>query len=79
MLLLAVGMTTVFVALIFVVLSGNAIILFVNKFVPEEVKVVAKPKASSSAGFSASKMAAIVAAVDIATNGKGKVASIEKV
>lgn len=74
-------MATVFIALTFVVLSGNGIILFVNKFLPEEEKASAKPKtqtAQTSSSFDSKKMAAIVAAVDITTNGRGKVISVEK-
>jgi len=77
-LLTVVGMITVFTALIFVVLSGNGIILFVNKFLPEEQKIVQKPRTQASSSFDSKKMAAIVAAVDIATQGKGKVVSVEK-
>lgn len=78
-LLLMVGMVTVFTALAFVVLVGNGIILFVNKYVPAKVVEVAKTARRSVSGvIDSKKMAAIVTAVDIATKGKGKVVSVEK-
>lgn len=79
LLLLLVGMVTVFVALAFVVWVGNGIILYVNKYVPEQVVVAAKTTQRAVSGvIDSKKMAAIVSAVDIATKGKGKVVSIEK-
>lgn len=80
LLLLGVGMTTVFVALLVVVLVGNLIIRFVNRFIPEEVKEKAGQKVRNlSQAIDPKKMAAIVSAVDIATKGKGKVVKVEKV
>ncbi|MCF8361558.1 MAG: OadG family protein [Prolixibacteraceae bacterium] len=75
--LLGIGMVTVFIILFLVILIGSAIIKFVNRFVPEAPKVVST-RGGVSAGIPSGKMAAIVAAVKIATNGKGKVTSIEK-
>jgi oxaloacetate decarboxylase (Na+ extruding) subunit gamma len=77
LLLLLVGMITVFIALALVVFVGNATISFINKYVPEKVKAVAQVRQTSSS-FDKRKMAAIITAVDIATNGKGKVMKIEK-
>ncbi|TCO02714.1 OadG family protein [Natronoflexus pectinivorans] len=71
--LLGVGMLTVFIILLTVVLLGNGIILFVKRFFPEDAN-----QAVVSAGVSASKTAAIVAAVKILTRGKGRVTNIEK-
>ncbi len=75
--LLGIGMLTVFTILLLVIIIGNTIIKFVNRFIPEAPKVVANRRGISN-GISSGKMAAIVAAVQIATNGKGKVTSIEK-
>jgi len=82
LLYLAVGMLTVFTALAFVVGIGNSIIWFANKYLPAEVK--AAPAVSNipppqPSGFSRSKVAAITAAVDFATKGKGKITNINKV
>ena len=75
--LLGIGMVTVFTILVLVILIGNIIIKFVNRFIPEAPKVVSS-RGRSSGGISSGKMAAIVAAVQMATNGKGSVTSIEK-
>ena len=48
LMLLAIGMITVFVVLLFVVLVGKAIIIYVNKYYPEEAqKPIAKKAARS--------------------------------
>jgi oxaloacetate decarboxylase gamma subunit len=73
--LLGVGMITVFLILLLVVVLGNFIIAIVNKYFPEEVKVI---NAGVNSTIGAKKMAAIVAAVNIVTKGKGKVTNIEK-
>lgn len=75
LMLLLVGMITVFITLVMVTIVGNLIILVVNKFFPETVKTVTKSHFSSAIGTN--KLAAIVSAVDIATQGKGKVVDIQ--
>jgi len=74
--LLGVGMITVFLILLLVVILGNLIVLVANKYFPEAVQ----PKRTGTAGTSveSNKMAAIIAAVNIVTKGKGKVTNIEK-
>ncbi len=71
-----VGMVTVFLILWLVVLIGNALIRLTNKFWPETVplKKVVKTSVDSSDGT----IAAIVAAVSVATNGKGNITKITK-
>jgi oxaloacetate decarboxylase gamma subunit len=76
--LLGIGMLTVFVILFLVVLIGNVIIKFVNRYLPEAPKPVRKIAAATQAAISPSKMAAIVSAVQIVTGGRGKITSIEK-
>ncbi|MBN1768779.1 MAG: OadG family protein [Prolixibacteraceae bacterium] len=76
--LLGIGMATVFTILFLVILIGDGIIKFVNRFLPEAQKPVKQARATSSAVISSSKMAAIVSAVQIVTNGKGRITSIEK-
>ncbi|MBK8808003.1 MAG: OadG family protein [Bacteroidales bacterium] len=80
-LLLLVGMISVFASLFIVVFVGNLIILFVNKYVPEEVKVVRKSEfvQQNSQSIPASKVAAISTAVSLITGGRGVVTKIEKV
>lgn len=73
--LLGVGMITVFLILFLVVVFGNVIIRIVNKYFPEEEKILSS---DTGIGIGRKKLAAITAAVSIATRGKGKVKNIEK-
>lgn len=65
--LLAIGMITVFLVLFLVVLTGNLLIRFVNRLAPKAVE-----------GIPAKTVAAITAAVDAFTEGKGRITKIEK-
>lgn len=76
LLLMAVGMTTVFLILLIVIWLGKALIAFVNKVAPEE-EPKKKPSVSTPS-TDASAMDAIKAAVDILTAGKGQVIKVEK-
>jgi oxaloacetate decarboxylase gamma subunit len=72
--LLGVGMVTVFIILMVVVLIGNAIIRVVNRYFPETNSA----KTSAARSFGNSRMAAIAAAVNMVTQGKGRITKIEK-
>jgi oxaloacetate decarboxylase gamma subunit len=78
--MLLVGMITVFTVLALVVATGRVLIWAVNRTTKELPSVkkstVRKPIQEK---INAQKMAAIIAAVEIVTNGKGKITSIEKV
>jgi len=76
--LLGVGMVTVFVILALVVILGDLIIRFVNKFMPEVEKVIVAKNTAQVVDNNSKKMAAIVAAVSKITNGTGRVSNIEK-
>ena len=76
--LLGVGMVTVFVILALVVILGDLIIRFVNKFMPEVEKVIVAKNTAPVAEINSKKMAVIVAAVSKITNGTGRVSNIEK-
>lgn len=76
--LMGIGMITVFIILSLVVLLGNLIIRFVNKYLPEEVSKKVEQVASQASDFNRKKVAAIVSAVKIVTEGKGRVTKIEK-
>lgn len=76
--LLGVGMITVFVILALVVLIGNLIILYVNKFIGEDVKPPTKSSGSPEAEINSKKLAAIVSAVKLVTSGAGRVTSVKK-
>ncbi len=76
--LLGVGMVTVFIILALVVILGDLIIRFVNKFMPEPEKVSAAKSTVSVPEINSKKIAAIVSAVSKVTNGGGRVVNIEK-
>ena len=76
--LLAVGMITVFTILALIVIFGNILISLVNKFIPE-AKVTKMMTRVAQGAIEPRKMAAIVSAVEIVTEGKAKVTSITKV
>lgn len=76
LMLMVVGMATVFVILLVVINLGKLLISLVNKFAPEEEAKKKTPAVSSSADAGA--MDAIKAAVDILTAGKAQVIKIEK-
>lgn len=71
--MLAIGMTTVFFILFMVVAGGKILIRLVNRYYPLD-----QDTASLKRGNDNPKIAAIVAAVDVATAGKGRVSSIRK-
>ncbi|MCK3683228.1 OadG family protein [Maribellus sp. YY47] len=75
--LMLTGMGTVFFILIMVVVLGNVIIRITNSFATVSTQAIAPAAAPS--GMEASKLAAIVSAVDVVTRGKGKVTSVEKI
>ncbi len=70
--LLLIGMITVFVVLFLVYLSGNILIVFVNRFFPVEPENRVKGEISNPT------LAAITATVDVITKGKGQITKIEK-
>ncbi len=76
LMLMGVGMTTVFVVLFLVVLVGNGLTVFVNRYIPETVPIDVK-KASQT--IKPGKLAAISAAVEIFTEGKGVITRIDKI
>ena len=91
LLLMAVGMLTVFAILLIVINLGKGLILLVNKYAPEEVVVkkaapsrarVAAPVVAQAAPapvMGGCETAAIVSAVSVLTAGQGKVVKIEKI
>ena len=81
LLLLIVGMITVFIILSLVVFTGHTLIWVVNKYFSEEEKIEYDYTAPyiQDDGIYKKKLAAITAAVEIATRGKGKVIKIERV
>lgn len=78
LMLMVVGMATVFAILLVVIYLGKALIALVNKYAPEEV-IPAKAAANGPAPIPANIMAVISAAVAVVTHDKGKVAKVEKI
>ncbi|MEM6347250.1 MAG: oxaloacetate decarboxylase [Bacteroidota bacterium] len=73
--LLGSGMITIFVILSLVVFMGNGLIRLVNRF--SNQPVTAKGNITDHS-IQSETLAAIVAAVDLTTQGKGRVVSVEK-
>ena len=79
LMLLAVGMITIFVVLSLVVITGNLLIRFVNQYFPDVPVTSPSPlQPSGSAEISPQIVSAIVGAVDIVTQGAGKITSIQQ-
>jgi len=83
LLILAVGMITVFAILAMVVITGQLLIRLTNRFVPD-VRVMKPARSTASYGKSNNsldkkKIAAIMAAVEVVTGGRGRVRKIEKI
>ncbi|MBQ8592881.1 MAG: OadG family protein [Bacteroidaceae bacterium] len=80
LMLMVVGMVTVFAILLIVIYLSQLLIALVNKVAPEEVPVKKATSTSSApALIDGNSMAAIKAAVNIVTGGKGKVVKVEKI
>lgn len=79
LLLMVVGMTTVFAILLIVIYLGKVLIKLVNKYAPEEVSSVRQAVTQKSVPISGNILAAIAAAVNVVTQGKGKVSKVEKI
>lgn len=80
LMLMVVGIITVFAILLIVIYLSKLLITIVNKVAPEEV-VVKKNSGTASAPvvIDPNTLAAIKEAVNIVTNGKGKLAKVEKI
>lgn len=76
LLLMGVGMVTVFTILLIVIFGSRGIIYVINKVAPEEVKAAV---AKVSEGTDASTMAVLEAAVSELTAGKGKIIKVTKI
>ena len=86
LLLMVVGMTTVFAILLIVIYLGKALIVLVNKYIPEEIVVKKQVTSQKVTGQTTSTpsitnqtTAALVSAVSMVTAGQGKVIKIEKI
>lgn len=77
-LLMVVGMATVFVILLIVIYLGKLLITLVNKYAPEEVAPAKQETPRGPAPIPGNILADITAAVNVVTQGKGKVTKVEK-
>ena len=77
-LLMVVCMATVFVILLIVIYLGKLLISLVNKYAPEEVVSVKQTSSQAPVPIPGNILAAITAAVNVVTQGKGKVTKVEK-
>ena len=77
-LLMVVGMATVFVILLIVIYLGKLLISLVNKYAPEEAVPAKQVSSQSPVPVPGTILAAITAAVNVVTQGKGKVTKVEK-
>lgn len=77
--LLLSGMITIFVVLSLVVGTGQLLINLVNRWAPEELSRSSTSSPDSRADTpSPAQLAAIVAAVEVVTQGKGRITTIQK-
>ncbi len=79
LMLMAVGMITVFVILLIVINLSKLLIAIVNKVAPEEVVTKKAVASTAPAVIDPNTMAAIKGAVNIVTGGKGKVMKVERI
>lgn len=83
LLLMMVGMVTVFIILMIIIYLGKGLITLVNKYAPEEIVVKKQAPvhvATAAVGnMTNQETAAIISAVSAATGGQGKVTKIEKI
>ncbi|MFK7970607.1 MAG: OadG family protein [Bacteroidia bacterium] len=77
--LLVVGMGTVFIILALVVFMGRQLIGVVNRWMPLAEKASSSSSSSLSSAIQPDILAAIVSAVDVVTDGKGKVDHVERI
>lgn len=77
LMLMIVGMLTVFVILALVVIGGRVTILLTNKFAP--VRAAKIPRIVKSENTQTSKIAALTAAVNHLTEGRGRVTEIKRI
>lgn len=74
--LMCIGLCSVFVVILVIIVLGNLLVKFINKYCPEEE---APAKVAPVTAVSADVAQAISLAVSQLTSGKGKVEKIEKV
>jgi len=79
LLLLVVGMGTVFAILLLLIYLGKFLIALVNKYAPEEEVAAKQIMPKGPLPIPSNVLAAITAAVNVVTHGKGKITKVEKI
>jgi oxaloacetate decarboxylase gamma subunit len=79
LMLMVVGMTTVFLILLIVIYLGKLLISLVNKYAPAEVVPAKQAALRTQVPIPGNIMAAIAAAVNVVTHNKGRVTKVEKI
>ena len=79
LLLLFVGMGTVFAILLLLIYLGKFLIALVNKYAPEEEVAAKQIMPKGPLPIQGNVLAAITAAVNVVTHGKGKITKVEKI
>lgn len=79
LLLLVVGMGTVFAILLLLIYLGKLLIALVNKYAPEEEVAAKQIMPKGPLPIPGNVLAAITAAVNVVTHGKGKITKVEKI
>lgn len=79
LLLLFVGMGTVFAILLLLIYLGKFLIALVNKYAPEEEVAAKQIMPKGPLPIPGNVLAAITAAVNVVTHGKGKITKVEKI
>ena len=79
LLLLVVGMGTVFAILLLLIYLGKFLIALVNKYAPEEEVAAKQIMPKGPLTIPGNVLAAITAAVNVVTHGKGKITKVEKI
>lgn len=79
LLLLVVGMGTVFAILLLLIYLGKFLIALVNKYAPEEEVAAKQITPKGPLPIPGNVLAAITAAVNVVTHGKGKITKVEKI
>lgn len=76
--LLAVGMGTVFLILLFIIYFSTFLIKIINKYIPEQVKEKTLKTTRNIITVQPKIIAAISTAINVASGGQMKVSKIEK-
>ncbi|MCC8034466.1 MAG: OadG family protein [Rikenellaceae bacterium] len=75
LMLMGVGMGTVFIVLLLIIFCSRGMIAAINRWFPERE---VSPALARAAAIPAKTLTAITAAVNVATRGRGRIVKIEK-